>query len=152
MFPFNRRHKLQGKRYKLASTSFRILHLSFTLGNLQKITKIASRLWKLLCVNTVEGAILFIYAPCCSKVREEFGVGIGLESLQEVDSGNNMELKMVKPLTIPTRHYMVSMMVLYCFTYKAVKLKAPRQAGRLYEICHERCTSGLADSRICSSS
>ena len=71
----------------------------------------------------------------------------------QVDSGNNMELKMVKSLAIPTRHYMVSMMVLYCFTCnKAVRLKAPRQAGRLYEICHERCTSGLAGTRICSSS
>ena len=43
--------------------------------------KIASRLWKSFRVNTVEGAILFIYAPCCSKVREEFGMEIGLESI-----------------------------------------------------------------------
>ena len=43
--------------------------------------KFASRLWKSLCVNTVEGAISFIYAPCCSKVREEFGMRMGLESL-----------------------------------------------------------------------
>ena len=46
-----------------------------------KITKIASCLWKSLRVNTIEGAILFIYAPCCSKVHEKFGMGIGLESL-----------------------------------------------------------------------
>ena len=43
--------------------------------------KFASCLWKSLRVNTVEGAILFIYAPCCSKVREEFRMGMGLESL-----------------------------------------------------------------------
>ena len=30
-------------------------------------------------MNTEEGAILFVYAPCCSKVREEFGMGIGLD-------------------------------------------------------------------------
>ena len=81
VFAFNRQHKLQGKRYKLASISFASLHLSFTLGNLQKIIKFASRLWKSLRVNTVEGAILFIYVPCCSKVHEEFGMGMGLESL-----------------------------------------------------------------------
>ena len=49
--------------------------------NLQKIKTIASRLWKSLRVNTVGGAILCIYEPCFSKVREEFGMGMGLESL-----------------------------------------------------------------------
>ena len=61
-----------------------LFNLSFRLRELQKITKIASRLWKSLRVNKVEGAILFIYAPYCSKVRGEFGMGIGLESLYMV--------------------------------------------------------------------
>ena len=42
-------------------------------------------------MNTVEGAILFIYAPCCSKVREEFGMGIGLESLYRLIALNKKD-------------------------------------------------------------
>ena len=78
VFSFNQRHKIQGKRCKLASTSLGSLNLSFTLGKLKKhkdcfsFVEIASREHGRGCH--------FVY-KCCSKAREEFGMGIGLESL-----------------------------------------------------------------------